>query len=126
MADDIDEAKRSIVEVQPTDPDLDGALKDATEFRHRAQLAALRHKERKVQLEQGLWGVLGAKDYAPNNIAFIAVVCGFLGFGGCLLIAHTHPGDSVEFWGRYAERSLAVGAAALAYIFGRGSSDSKG
>lgn len=123
MVTEREKAKGSIVAEDVGDPELDATLREAANQRLDAIKEANRHREKQARINQGLYGILGTRENAPNNIAFIAVVLAFSSYTACVLAAGDNA-NQIEFWSRNADRSLAVALTALAYIFGRGSASS--
>lgn len=81
------------------------------------------HKHAMRKLELGWIGrIIGDSSSTPTHIAFLALVAGLLLCFISLEVARAASGDGAEFWHSFAERSLAFGATALAFIFGKSSS----
>jgi hypothetical protein len=121
MVSEREQAKKSITDRQADDPELRAALEQAHSRALELKQAEYEHIQASQKTALGLGGwILGNEKNAPNFVAFIAVVFGFVVFCICLWLA-SRDATNLEFWGRNAERALAVSATALAYIFGRGS-----
>lgn len=65
--------------------------------------------------------LLGGEKTAPTVVAMFVVLIGFGVAIGALVAAGYDPAHA-DFWSKQAERGFGVGSAALAYIFGKGSS----
>ena len=114
-------AKQDIVSTEENDPDLDASMEEAKSLQLETLRELHRHKEKQAKAPYGLGGFLGSEQHAPNNIAFIALLLGFIGFLSCCSIAVYVDKESIDFWLRNSERSLTLSITALAHIFGRGS-----
>lgn len=121
MASERDEAKSEIVRRDDSDAELETTLRSASHYQLEITKEKNRHEEAKRDKDLGFFGrVLGGEKTAPSVIAMFVVFIGFAVAIGSLVAAGYQP-DSSEFWSKQAERGLGVASAALAYIFGKGS-----
>lgn len=122
MASDRDNAKREIVARDGSDPELDSLIGSAHQLQLELAREANRHDEAKRKQDLGAFGkLLGGEKSAPTVVAMIVVIIGLGMAIGCLIMAGYQP-EKAEFWSKQVERGIAIGSAALAYIFGKGSS----
>jgi len=124
MESERDRAKESIQERRTAEPELQEAISKGQELRDQLRLELdreqHRHTERMRATELGWFGrFVGGEHSASLTIAAMVVFVGILAAGGCYMWAAHVPSDK-EFWEKIAERWIAVGMGALAYIFGRG------
>lgn len=114
------EAKKGVVKRETDDPELDATLFNA----HRAQLdltrEANRHTEHMNAQNLGRFGRLAGSDKSAFA-AYSAIILGVALFIVCLVLAYNRP-DMADFWKTQAERALTFASAALAFLFGKGSS----
>ncbi len=102
----------------PSRPDIRGEDEKTAFFNQ----AAADHALQRRKLEMGFLGrALGGRDDAPNHIAFIAMLMGFLLAVSSLWVAHAANTADVKFWESFAERGLAFSGVCLSFIFGRSS-----
>lgn len=121
MVSERDQAKSDIVKRDADDPELTSALSAGNRFQLEINKEQNRHEEAKRDQELGFFGKwLGGEKTAPVVVAMFVVLIGFLVGIGCLIEAARQPSNA-EFWSKQAERGFGLGAAALAYIFGKGS-----
>jgi hypothetical protein len=117
MASDREQAKSAIVSRDKDDPELDEVLNNA----HQLQLELAREANRHAEEMRGWFGrLIGDDRNAPVFVALLAMMIGLGVWVYCLYNAGNLNQAQTEFWGRWAERSLAFAASALAYIFGKG------
>ncbi|MCK1650473.1 hypothetical protein IVA88_03350 [Bradyrhizobium sp. 149] len=116
-----EEAKGSVVQKTDSDPELTDALTGAHGFQLALTKETNRHAETMHKQNLGFFGrALGGEATAPVVIACLATIFGLLCAAGCWTVAAKFP-DVADFWGKQAERCMGFSAAALAFIFGRGS-----
>jgi len=126
MASDRSAAKGAIEESSPDDPELDAALSSGHDLQLKLAQEQNRHTEAMHKADIGFLGrAFGGEKSAPTYIAFIAMVAGLAGATFCWMQAvgtaeNPISIETAEFWSKQAERALSFGAAALAFIFGRG------
>lgn len=121
MESDREKAKSAIVAREKDDPELGAALHEGKNLQLEILKETNRHDEAMRGHELGFFGrILGGESTAPTVIAALVVLLGFVTFVACLYAASQYP-DHADFWAKQGERGLGVGAAALAYLFGRGS-----
>lgn len=114
-------AKRAITVRETDDPELDGALSDGRSLSLELVKENNRHASDMRSKELGYFGqIIGGETTAPTVVALFVVAVGFLGGVGCWVAAGFNP-EQGGFWSTQAERGFAVGSAALAFIFGKGS-----
>jgi len=118
---DRDSAKNSISDRETSDPEMEYALNSASKFQLEIVKENNRHVEAKIAHDLGFFGrAFGGEKSAPTYVALVAMLLGLFGAGVSIYMA-AHDADSIEFWGKQIERSIAFASAALAFIFGRGS-----
>ena len=114
------DAKAGVGNEEAGDPDLAGALSEASKLRVDLEKEANRHREKMAAGERGWIGwALGGTKSAPLMIAFLAIVFGGIMWAWCLNQAQLDAADA-DYWGTQADRALALMGTALGYIFGRG------
>ncbi|MGA3047672.1 MAG: hypothetical protein ABSD67_13660 [Terracidiphilus sp.] len=121
MASERDKAKNAITSSDPVDPELNAALAEARQEQYRITAENNRHKEALQASELGRMGRwLGGEKNSPIVIAAIVVFAGLLGafLSGCMAAQSQRP-DSADYWSKMLERSLALTATGLSFIFGR-------
>lgn len=122
MASDRDEAKGQIIKRESDDAELDSALGAANRLQLELTREQNRHEEAKRDKDLGFFGkLLGGEKTAPVVVAMLVVVIAFMTAIGCLIMA-AYQTQQAEFWAKQAERAFGLGSAAVAYIFGKGSS----
>ncbi|WP_029073589.1 hypothetical protein [Kaistia adipata] len=126
MASDRSAAKDAIQDKSKDDPELNAAISSGHDLQLKLTQEENRHAEKMHLANIGWLGrAFGGEQSAPTYIAFLAMVIGLGGTAYCWLQATGTPASPVapeqaEFWSKQAERALSFGAAALAFIFGRG------
>jgi hypothetical protein len=121
MASEREKAKQAIQKTELKDSELNDALAAGSEYQHRMEAEKNRHKEAMHQADLGGIGrILGGEKNAPLAIASLVVVAGilFLIFSAFAAWKSQTP-DSSEYWSRMIERSTALIATGLSFIFGR-------
>ena len=115
-------AKKAITEREENDPELGQTLTTAHQLQLELAKETNRHTEAKIASELGFFGrLIGGEKTAPVVIALIVVLIGF-GIGiGCLIAAGNAAAEQVALYDKYTERGFAIGTAALANLFGKGS-----
>lgn len=120
MASERENAKDAVVSSEENDPELDNALANAAKHQLDLKREDNRHKEKMNAQNLGFIGNLfGDGKSLPTTAALITIGMAFLVAIGLYIAAYHSAGDA-ELWTANAERSLAVAAAALAYVFGKG------
>lgn len=121
MASEREKAKSAITVREQDDPELGAALHEGQNYQLEMIRENNRHSEAMRGHDLGFFGrILGGENTAPTVIAALVVLLGFATFVACLFAASQYS-DQAEFWAKQGERGLGVGAAALAYLFGKGS-----
>ena len=124
MATERDEAKGAVTETTSSDPDLEQALGNATQFRLDLLKEQNYHARQLAAQDQGRLGwLLGNANHAPMFIAFLATFAGLAIGLWCLARAANHQSEA-DFWAKQSERAFAFAGTALGFIFGRGSARS--
>lgn len=126
MVSDRSAAKGAIKETSSEDPELEAAFSAGEDYKLKHIQEQNRHAETMHRQGMGFLGRwLGGESSAPMFIAALATAAGLAGAFFCWYHAigttdHPIASEVAEFWSKQAERALAFGAAALAFIFGRG------
>ena len=115
-----DKAKAAVKSSSENDPEFDSAMSGAHRFELEKRRDDQAHTEKMAKADRGWFGtVFGNSEAAASNAAFIVIFSGVLMAFVCMLLAHqTETPNSLNAW---AERSIALVATALAYLFGRSS-----
>ena len=114
---DRDAAKKAIINRDKSDPDLEDALRNASEF----QLGLVKEQNRHKEAMRGWFSrVFGHDDNVAAYIAAGAMFVGLAAFAYCLYMAGHVDEKVVPFWSQQGERALAFSASCLAFIFGKG------
>lgn len=115
-----EKAKAAITGTSDDDPEFDSAMSGAHKFELQKRRDDQKHKETILKADRGaLGGVFGNSQNAASNAAFIVIICGVLMIGVCIIGAANS--NDPESWTIWAERSFALVATALAYLFGKSS-----
>lgn len=126
MASERSAAKSAIKQKSQDDPELDAVLSSGHDLQLKITQEQNRHAEAMHKADIGFLGrAFGGEKSAPTYIAFLAMVAGLVGAFFCWSQAigsaeHVVTAEVADYWSKQAERALAFGGAALAFIFGRG------
>lgn len=121
MGSDREAAKKAATNKEDDDPELTAALAAAKDHQLAIKKEDNRHAEQINQQNMGRLGTLvGDGKSVPTVAALSTIALGFLTAIG-LYIAMVFDPENGEMYSTSAERSMGVAAAALAYLFGKGS-----
>ncbi len=121
MASDREAAKGAVVSKDEDDPELDNALANASKHQLDLKREENRHREEMNKQNLGFIGNLfGDGRNTPTAAAIIMIIFSCIITVALYIAAYNQP-SLKELWMANAERALAVGLAALAYVFGKGS-----
>lgn len=123
MASERDAAKQAATELEARDPELEAAIASARLVNVDWLREEHRHTEQLARDERGALGVIfGGKDHAPQFMAFVATVLGFLIFAVVLvLIAKAGDATIRTFWWDVAQYVLTFTGTALGFAVGASS-----
>jgi hypothetical protein len=114
---DRDAAKKAIVNRDKSDPELDDALRNASELK----LGLAKENNRHTETMRGWFSrVFGHDDNVAAYIAAAAMFVGLAAFISCLFVAGHVDEKAAPFWSQQGERALAFSGSCLAFIFGKG------
>lgn len=117
-----EKAKAAISETSLDDPEFDTAISGAHKFELIKRKDDQTHKENLAKAERGSLGALfGNSTNAASNAAVLVIICSVLLTAFCMYNAAQESAS--DDWGIWGERALAMVATALAYLFGKSSSN---
>jgi hypothetical protein len=115
-------AKAAATNAEKSDPDLDVAIKTAMAASLDVLKEQNRSKEKLAAGERGfLGGLFGGRDHAPQFIAFIAMMLGFLAFGYALKQMAGASPEVQSFWWEIAQYILTFTGTTLGFAVGKSS-----
>jgi hypothetical protein len=116
-----DAAKKAASNQEEDDPEFDAALRAAKDHQLAIKKEDNRHTETINQQNMGKLGSwVGDGKSVPTVAALSTIVLGFLTAIGLFVAMFCDPGNG-GLYSSNAERAIGVAAAALAYLFGKGS-----